>query len=102
MTKKENTSRAGQGYWRKMALKQKIEYFMQWFSWSIVIASFVTMFITFAVAYTSPDKSVIIHINHYGEANLELFLLSLGAVSIIYMVCKGMKDDKKRIKNVQM
>ena len=79
-----------------MALKQKIEYFMQWFSWSIVMASFVTMFMTFAVAYTSPDKSVMIHINRYGEANLELFLLCFGAVSVIYMICKGMKDEKNK------
>ena len=78
---------------------ETIDSFMQWFSWSILLSSFVTLFITFVLAYTMPDKSVTIYINHYGEANLEIFLLLFGAISIVYMIRKGMKDENKNPTN---
>ena len=37
----------------------------------------IVMFITFAAAYTSPAKAVRVHVNSYGEADIEMILLSL-------------------------
>ena len=79
--------------------KEKIESFMQWFGWSVGMGCFVTFFITFVMAYTTSDKSIIIHIDKFGEANLELFILCFGAVCILYMIYRGKQDEYKERTN---
>ena len=41
---------------------------------AMIVSQFV-LFLTFVLAYTTPDKSVMIYINNHGEANIELILL---------------------------
>ena len=46
-------------------------------------------FATFVTAYRSDSKSVLVQINNYGEADLELFALSLlliGSAFVIYEI----------------
>ena len=74
-------------------IKNRIESFMKGFAWSMMRACFITLFITFVIAYFNPGKSVVIYINHYGEANLELFLMCFGAISILYMIHQEVKND---------
>ena len=55
------------------------------------LATNVMMLWTFLIAYSSPDKSVIVYINRYGEATLELWLIIpmfIISVLSIYFIMK--------------
>ena len=47
------------------------------FGWCILLASYITYAITFATAYTRQDKAILIEINSFREANMELGLIIL-------------------------
>lgn len=56
---------------------------------SFLLSTAFVMTLTFIVAFLSPDMSVIVHINNYGEAIPELLLLlSSWVVSGIYAIVK--------------
>ena len=52
----------------------------------------IVTFFTFAVAYASPVKAVRVHVNSYGEADLEFVMLSallpLNIISTIFAIKK--------------
>ena len=50
-------------------------------------ATYVTILITFLVAYLSPSKTVLVTINTFGEANIELVFLVL-TIPGIYLAFK--------------
>jgi hypothetical protein len=58
----------------------------------MLFSVFITMFLIFIAAYSSPNKSVLVHINMFNEANLELVLL--GAITLIgfYSIVHITKD----------
>ena len=66
-----------------------------YFSWSVatVSAGFLVLLYTFILAYTNTTKSVLVTINEYGEANIEIVLLTLGFFlglpTVIYYCIKG-------------
>ena len=62
-------------------------------SWIIMVTSYIVLYLTFIVAYISPNMRVLVTINTYGEANLELILLTLAIPFIWY----GSKDYFKTI-----
>ena len=78
-----------------MKIKSRIEPFIKCFAYSMMLSCFVCLFITFVIAYFNPGRSIVIYIDNYGEANLELFLFCLGAVSISYIIHKDMKDENQ-------
>lgn len=51
-----------------------------------VLASHVVLFHTFLVAYFNPTKSVVVHINHYKEAHIELVFLTIVSICVIIMI----------------
>lgn len=53
-------------------------------SWVIMTTSYLVLYLTFLVAYLSPNMAVLVTINDYGEANLELILLTLALPFIWY------------------
>jgi len=73
---------------------------------SLIIMGVATMlglslitFMTFAAAYASPAKAVRVHVNNYGEADIEMILLSvLLPLNIFstYFVTKRLAEQEKR------
>lgn len=62
----------------------------------LTLATHTALFITFLVAYCHPTQATLVHVNLYGEADLELIgLLLITIISIVgfYFVykdlCKG-------------
>ena len=58
---------------------------------SIMLGCTFVLMLTFFMAFASPDKSILVTINTYGEANLE-FIMLLFAIPIIlianYLIIK--------------
>ena len=52
-----------------------------------LVATYVTILLTFLTAYLHPSKSVLVTINTMGEANIEFALLAL----TIPAICAGFK-----------
>lgn len=52
------------------------------------------MFITFLMAYFNPTKSVLVSINNYHEANIELVLLLISMPIVYTICCKRLKEIK--------
>ena len=55
-------------------------------TWIAIALSFsfpivVVMLLTFIIAYINPSKAVIVYINEYGEATIELILFSIIALA---------------------
>lgn len=48
-----------------------------------LVASHTTFFMTFVEAYLTDEKAIKVYINHYGEATLELILLTFFSVIIL-------------------
>jgi len=63
-------------------MKTEISQLIQLFGFAGVIGGFITMFITFAVAFADPAKAVTVQINHYNEAWPEALFL-LGAIILL-------------------
>ena len=63
-------------------MKTKISQLIQLVGFAGVIGGFITMFITFAVAFADPAKAVTVHINHYNEAWPEAVFL-LGSIILL-------------------
>ena len=57
----------------------------------MLIATYFTCLLTFMAAYIYPTKSVIVTINSYGEANIELILLLVTLPIVIRYVIKEIK-----------
>lgn len=66
-----------------------------------MIGTVLIFAITFMIAYASPDKEVLVMINHYGEAHVELvlllFVVGFAVPYVLYNSKRGMKivEEKK-------
>ena len=64
----------------------------------VLMASYFIMLYTFFTAYFNPNKTVLVHINNIGEANIEfLFLLLTIPCIIYYLRCFSWNGKKRKI-----
>jgi len=54
-----------------------------------ILGMAITMTIVFLVAFIQPTKQVIVDINRFGEAKLELFIVLFSWLCYIFMVLKS-------------
>ena len=60
----------------------------------ILLTTYVTVLLTFTVAYLDPTKSTLVTINSYNEANIELILLLFSAPSVYRFTRDYIKVNK--------
>ena len=49
------------------------------FSIAVLLGCYLTVLITFSMAYLTPEKAILISINNWGEAAVEIILLLMAA-----------------------
>ena len=64
---------------------------------AFLLGTNLTMYATFLTAYFSEDKSVLVTINNYGEANLELWLMGFMTILSIFTIFIMLKEEKRKI-----
>ena len=67
--------------------------------WGVVgmVSGYTLMVVTFIVAYMSPDKTVLVAINNYGEGNIELILNIILYPIALYTAYRVVIDEAKSI-----
>jgi quinol-cytochrome oxidoreductase complex cytochrome b subunit len=65
----------------------------------ILYGIFTLFFVTFLLAYSDNSKVISIHINDYGEANLELIFLVAGFIAINYCIYSQVYKKSKIVKD---
>ena len=64
----------------------------------ILFASYLILLYTFISAYLSPVKTVIVHVNGIGEANIEfVFLLASIPCVMYYLGCLKWSSKKRKM-----
>ena len=61
-----------------------------------IITCWIVFVITFMVAYLSPDKKVIVCLNFFKEANVELIFLIVGSICSIYFLFVTFQTKKEK------
>jgi len=63
----------------------------------IMIGSYLILLATFLSAYLSPIKTVIVHINNIGEANIELVFLLASVPCVLYYLTQLRWSKRKEM-----
>jgi hypothetical protein len=61
------------------------------FFFTICTGFFIVMTMTFVTAYNNPSKTVLLRIDHFGEANFELCIILLTTILGIYTLAMLVK-----------
>jgi len=69
----------------------KLKFISRLYIISFLINSTIVLWVTFLLAYFSLSKSIIIYINLFKEANIEISLLILFLISILFNLNWGLR-----------
>lgn len=75
-------------------MNKKISGYISVVGVALLFSTFLTMLVTFLVAYLSPTKSTMVYINMFHEADIELVLLAVITLMGGFSLLKGLKDIK--------
>jgi len=62
---------------------------------TVLATGYITTLIVFSTAYFTANKSLLLYINKFGEANLELLFLLFTIPFIVYPVYLTLKEIRK-------